>query len=98
MFQFSLLKFFNILHSMWKKTFKTIHPLSCFVGHPVLYVKESKFHFKLKYYMFQSYLPLLKSRRSNVFKVSGISSKDFFRFLYVYKCRLLLKLNKLQSF
>ena len=30
---------FNILQSIWKKTFKTVHQLSCFVGHPV---KENK--------------------------------------------------------
>ena len=28
-------KVFNIQNSVWKKTFKTIHQLSCFVGHPV---------------------------------------------------------------
>ena len=28
-------KIFNIQYSIWKKTFKTIQQLSCFVGHPV---------------------------------------------------------------
>ena len=26
----------NELYKLWKKTFKTIHKLSCFVGHPVV--------------------------------------------------------------
>ena len=30
-----LKKFGNILYSSWKKTFKHIYQLSCFVGHPV---------------------------------------------------------------
>ena len=28
-------KKFLIFNSIWKKTFKTIHQLSCFLGHPV---------------------------------------------------------------
>ena len=29
------------LIKLWKKTFKTIHQLSCFVGHPVLEIKTT---------------------------------------------------------
>ena len=31
-----LQKVFNILYSVWKKTFKPFHQLSCFEGHPVV--------------------------------------------------------------
>ena len=30
-------KSFNIKYSIWKMTLTTIHQLSCFVGHPVIY-------------------------------------------------------------
>ena len=35
---FKLQKVFINQYSIWKKTFKTIHKLSCFVGHPVLLI------------------------------------------------------------
>ena len=31
-------KDFNIQYNIWKKTFKTIQQLKCFVGHPVPHV------------------------------------------------------------
>ena len=34
------------LNSLWKKTFKTIHQLSCFVGHPV-FIEEDILKYSL---------------------------------------------------
>ena len=51
--QNELQKVFNIKYSVWKKTFKNIHQLSCFVGHPVpavflvLLTVENKLKFEI---------------------------------------------------
>ena len=37
-----LQKVFNILYSIWKKTFKNMYQLSCFVGHTYLIYLKSK--------------------------------------------------------
>ena len=41
-------KVFINQYSIWKKTFKTIHQLSCFVGHPVDKNNDHKYRLPVK--------------------------------------------------